>query len=252
MIIYFTGTGNSEHVARTMAEALQDELVDAREYLKEGKNMALASERPWVIVAPTYCWRLPRVLEALLRHSRFAGARHAYFVLTCGSDVGNAGHYLKKLCKSLSWNYMGVFPICMPENYIAMFDVPSEEQSRKLIRIGDKFAKRAVNKIQAGEKFQEIQVPVTGKLCSGPVNPMFYRLAVRDKAFYATDACIGCGKCVRDCVMNNIRLQAGKPQWQGNCTHCMACICGCPSQAIEYGKKSIGKRRYLCQDHTAD
>ena len=29
-----------------------------------------------------------------------------------------------------------------------------------------------------------------------------------------------------------------------NCTHCMACICYCPAEAIEYGKKSLGKPRY--------
>ena len=29
-----------------------------------------------------------------------------------------------------------------------------------------------------------------------------------------------------------------------NCTHCMACICYCPKEAIEYGKKSKGKPRY--------
>ena len=28
------------------------------------------------------------------------------------------------------------------------------------------------------------------------------------------------------------------------CTHCMACICYCPTSAIEYGKKSLGKPRY--------
>nr|WP_264291386.1 MULTISPECIES: hypothetical protein [unclassified Dorea] len=28
------------------------------------------------------------------------------------------------------------------------------------------------------------------------------------------------------------------------CTHCMACICYCPAEAIEYGKKSVGKPRY--------
>ena len=32
--------------------------------------------------------------------------------------------------------------------------------------------------------------------------------------------------------------------WGKNCTHCMACICYCPKEAIEYGKKSKGKPRY--------
>ena len=46
------------------------------------------------------------------------------------------------------------------------------------------------------------------------------------------------------CPLNNIRLENGKPVWGKNCTHCMACICYCPKEAIEYGKKSKGKPRY--------
>ena len=79
---------------------------------------------------------------------------------------------------------------------------------------------------------------------SGPVNPAFYRFFVRADAFRATDACIGCGKCVERCPLNNIRLENGKPVWGKHCTHCMACICYCPKEAIEYGKKSKGKPRY--------
>jgi LysM repeat protein len=40
------------------------------------------------------------------------------------------------------------------------------------------------------------------------------------------------------------KLAEGKPQWGRNCTHCMACICACPSEAIEYKNKSKGKPRY--------
>ena len=39
-------------------------------------------------------------------------------------------------------------------------------------------------------------------------------------------------------------LQNGKPLWGQDCTHCMACICYCPAEAIEYGKMSLGKPRY--------
>ena len=39
-------------------------------------------------------------------------------------------------------------------------------------------------------------------------------------------------------------LQNGKPVWGQDCTHCMACICCCPAEAIEYGKMCLGKPRY--------
>ena len=52
------------------------------------------------------------------------------------------------------------------------------------------------------------------------------------------------GKCVQVCPLNNVQLKNGKPAWGSNCTHCMACICYCPAEAIEYDKKSEEKPRY--------
>ena len=79
---------------------------------------------------------------------------------------------------------------------------------------------------------------------------MFYRFAVNTGPFYTTDACVGCGKCAKLCPLNNITLADGKPQWGKNCTQCMACICKCPTEAIEYGTRSKGKPRYQCPEYT--
>lgn len=79
---------------------------------------------------------------------------------------------------------------------------------------------------------------------SGPVNPAFYAFCVKSTAFVVSDKCIGCGQCAKRCPMNNITIQDGKPIWSNGCTHCMACICYCPAEAIEYGKKSLGQPRY--------
>ena len=67
---------------------------------------------------------------------------------------------------------------------------------------------------------------------------------VKADAFKVDDKCIGCDKCEQICPLNNIWIQNGKPVWGKNCTHCMARICHCPVEAIEYGKKSVGKPRY--------
>ena len=53
MILYYTGTGNSRHLARILAEKLEDELVSAAELIREGRTGDFRSEKPWVFVCPT-------------------------------------------------------------------------------------------------------------------------------------------------------------------------------------------------------
>lgn len=69
---------------------------------------------------------------------------------------------------------------------------------------------------------------------------------------------IGCGSSPRT-VRTSIRfrffrcfeIKEGGPVWGKRCTHCMACICGCPAEAIEYGKRTVGKRRYYNEGYNA-
>ena len=139
---------------------------------------------------------------------------------------------------------MGTAQIIMPENYIAMFNAPQKEQAKSIVEQAEPELQKVLTQLKAGQQFPAPRDNLYDRLMSGPVNPVFYRFFVKADAFRATDACIGCGKCVELCPLNNIRLENGKPVWGKNCTHCMACICYCPKEAIEYGKKSRGKQRY--------
>ena len=76
------------------------------------------------------------------------------------------------------------------------------------------------------------------------LNPIMYSMMISAKGFRVTDQCTGCGQCEQRCPLNNIKIANGKPVWGNQCTHCMACIAGCPHEAIEYGKKAVGKPRY--------
>ncbi len=244
MVIYFTGTGNSRFLARVLASALEDELVSAPELIKQNKTGDFRSEKPWVFVSPTYGWQLPRTFRRFIEESRFEGSAQAYFIMDCGSGTGNAGEGLEELCAAKGFEFRGMAEIKMPENYIAVFSAPDEKTAEKLLHIGEKKALRAAELIRAGELLPPQKSGLLGKFLSGPVNWGFYRFTIGDRKFRATDACISCGQCADNCMVNNIRIENGRPVWQGSCIHCMACICRCPAEAIEYGKHSVGLRRY--------
>ena len=88
-----------------------------------------------VIVTPTYAWRIPRIVEDWLLHTELTGARRAWFVMTCGSEIGNADRYNRRLCQAKGLACMGTAQIVMPENYIAMFNAPQVEEARQIVAL---------------------------------------------------------------------------------------------------------------------
>lgn len=246
MIVYFTGTGNSRYCAEFLADRLGDRCVDAFHYIRDGAAAELVSHKPWIFVSPTYSWQLPRVFAVMIRSGHFAGNRDAYFLMTCGSDVGNPVPKNRALCAEKHLVYRGTLPVAMPENYIAMFNAPQPAEARTIIEAARPTLEKAARIIAARRDFPVLKTGALDAVKSGLVNAAFYRFQVKAKAFTVSDACIACGKCVALCPLGNVRLQGGRPVWSDHCTHCMACICGCPAKAIEYGRISRGKPRYQC------
>lgn len=248
MIFYFSGTGNSQLAAKIIAETTGDEMISINDCLKKGKENTFKSRMPLVFVTPTYAWRMPKVVEEWIRKSEFAGNGKAYFILTCGGSSGNAMAYVKKICKEKKMQFNGIATIPMPENYVAMFQTPDEQECKNIVEAAKPAIGKIAVQIQKVEKLQDPIVSLRDKMLSGPINGVYYPLLVHDRGFTASSACISCGKCARRCPLNNIIMVNGKPRWKGNCTHCMACIAGCPAEAIEYKKSAKGRHRHYIME----
>ena len=244
MILCFSGTGNSRYIAKQIADALQDKVVDLNLKIKAGDCSQMQTGHNIIVVTPTYAWRIPRIVSEWLSKTELLSAKRIWFVMDCGGEIGNAAKYNRRLAAQKRLCYMGTVQIVMPENYIAMFGAPKAEEARKIVRSAEPAIVDAIACIKKKQHFPAPRNNLYDRLMSGPVNPIFYKFFVKAAAFQSGDTCIGCGQCVKNCLMNNITIKDGKPVWGNQCTHCMACICYCPTEAIEYGKKSIGKPRY--------
>jgi len=248
MILYFSATGNSAYVANRIAQHIGDEAVDLLKRLQEHDHTPMTSDRPWVIVAPTYAWQLPHIVRDWFLLTPLKGSREIYFLLTCGDSIAGAGRHAKALCEKKDMRYMGCAEIVMPENYIALFNAPDTQEAIRLVTAAQPAIDRAAALIAAGAPLSEPSPKLTDGISSGIVNRLFYRFILSPKKFFVTDKCVGCGRCVQVCPMKNIMLVKQKPMWNKKCTHCMACICTCPTAAIEYGKGTAKKVRYTCPD----
>lgn len=248
MIFYFSGTGNSRLTAKQLAGMTEDELVSINQHLKAGKKQIFHSNKPLVFVVPTYAWRIPRVVDQWIRENRFEGSKNVYFVLTCGGGVGGASAYAQKLCADTGLHFQGLAQLLMPENYMALYATPDVAESRVIVEKAMPHIEEFADLINKGKQFPEIAPSLRERLQSGPVNSAFYRFVVHDKGFRVSDACISCGKCAKRCPLNNIGIAGGKPVWHGTCTHCMACIGGCPVRAIEYKNSKDRNQYYIRED----
>ena len=244
MVLYYSGTGNSKFIAKCIASALETDCLNLNERIKAEDTSSVQTEENVILVTPTYAWRIPHIVSGWLGKVELVGAKRIWFVMDCGSEIGNAAKYNRQLAAQKQLQYMGTAQIIMPENYIAMFNAPRKEQARSIVERAEPALQKVLTQLKAGQEFPPPRENLYDRFMSGPVNPVFYRFFVKAEAFRATDACIGCGRCVELCSLDNIRLENGKPVWGKNCTHCMACICYCPKEVIEYGKKSRGKPRY--------
>ena len=248
MVLYFSGTGNSRYVAKQIAEKSNEKIISIGDRIRNKDNKRIDTDGRLIFVVPTYAWRIPIIVKEWIQNTKFSGENKAWFVMTCGSETGNAAKCNKDLCTEKGFTYMGTASVAMPENYIAMFKVPEEDEIRTIMTEAKPVIETIIKNIEADKSFPETRHNLIDSFLSRTVNPVFYRLFVKSDPFYATEQCCSCGKCVTLCPLNNIRLADGKPKWGRECTHCMACISCCPEAAIEYGRKSIGQNRYFFKE----
>ena len=78
MILYFSGTGNSAYTAQKIAENIQDDTLDLFQKIRDSDHTQICSDKPWVIVSPTYAWRIPRILQDWLTKTKLTGNKDIY------------------------------------------------------------------------------------------------------------------------------------------------------------------------------
>lgn len=131
MILYFTGTGNSQYIAKRMKEKTSDDMICINDRIKRKDTDSIA---------------------------------------VSGDSIGKADRHNQELCVKKNWTYMGTAQIVMPENYIAMFPVPDEKEAGKIIEAAEPAIEQAISCIQMTKKFLDRKGHFWDGLLSGLVN----------------------------------------------------------------------------------
>ena len=236
MIFYFSGCGNSKHVADTISASLNDKLVFIPEAARKNLyDYDLGEGESLGFVFPVYAWAPPKlVLDFLQELQLNTKPEYLYFACTCGDECGHTEKIFRKAVEAKGWKLSACFSMKMPETYIGMpgFKLDSEEKAKQKIAEADATLKRNLPRLINKEQFSEMVLGSAAWLKSYVINGSFNKFATNDKKYLSTDKCISCGKCVSVCPLQNITLEDGRPKWH------------CPVNAIQYGKATVGKGQY--------
>jgi len=241
IIYYYTGTGNSLWAARKLAEELKDARICS---MRRASPENEASDAVG-LVFPVHIWGLPRRVIDFV--ARLPAGKAYYFALAVNAgQVAGTLKQLARLMKARGLTLSAGLDIVMPSNYIPWGGAaPEAEQQRRFAAAAEKIRDIAPN-IDRGEAGSVEKGPLWQNLL---LSGLCYRLAYpkvpkMDKNFWTDDKCNGCAICTAVCPSGNILVHGRKPEWQGNCEQCLACIQWCPTEAIQYGKKTPGYARY--------
>ncbi|MBD3190632.1 MAG: ferredoxin [Candidatus Heimdallarchaeota archaeon] len=246
-IYYFSGTGNSLHVAQELKRRVPNtNLVPIISALK--KDQIVTEAEIVGMVFPIHAHTFPLVVKEFLQKVDFQFSSYIFALSTrlCAEKVFSD---MNKILKRKGRTLDASFAVETPINYIPLFSVPTQEEVKKL----ELELQKRLDEIQPIITNKQTRYEKTGLLVALLAHTIFRvntflfqktRYFGLEKAFYADDKCIGCGTCQEICLSNKINLVDKKPIWNDDidCTFCFACISYCPVQAIQAKRKRTTKK----------
>ncbi|WP_321437568.1 EFR1 family ferrodoxin [uncultured Bacteroides sp.] len=256
MIFYFSGTGNSEWIARQVAAYQNEKLISIADEMIDLNNTfqyTLGESEMIGFVFPVYSWAPPAIVKEFIKKICFTNynSHYCFFICSCGDEAGLTLKIMHEVIRMKEWEWKAAFSVIMPNNYVSLpgFDTDPKELEKKKLddSVGD--VQRINGLLESRtEYYFDCKKGSFAFLKSRIINPLFNKYQVTSKPFYATDDCISCGLCEKHCPMHNVKVDE-KPVWGDNCTSCLACYHICPRHAIHYGKATLKKHQYFHPEH---
>jgi ferredoxin len=242
-IFYYTGTGNSLWIARTLAKMLGDvELVSISDWMKEKRPVL---SKIVGVIFPVHMWGVPPPVIRFIPELKALAPQYLFALAVDAGQVANTLVQLKGLCKKQGLTLASGFEIKMPTNYIPWGGPENPEKQQEKFDL----AIKKISGIITVVRNKESRPVEKGDLWQRALFTVFYKMSyphlpTMDKSFRVDEKCNHCGICARVCPAENIVMLEGKPTWQHHCEQCLACIQWCPQEAIQYGKKTPAYKRY--------
>ncbi|MFX0082738.1 MAG: EFR1 family ferrodoxin [Candidatus Hodarchaeota archaeon] len=243
---YFSGTGNSLHMAKKLKEMLREcELIPIASLINQDSIITTSEKVGFVF--PVYSWALPKIVYDFIEKIDLSNTKYIFAVATMG---GFSRQYvaplINELLKPKSKELDVAYNLRIFSNNIwgskRINPLPSKQK-------GENRIKKALLKL---EKIAEIirnnQKDTARKGSFYPMKGSYFsfmkEVNTMDEKYYSDENCNGCGICQKICPVDNIKIINEKPEWQHKCQMCTGCLHYCPQKAIQWGEYTLGRDRY--------
>jgi ferredoxin len=243
VIYYFSGTGNSLKIAWSLTNALGDaDVINIAKAVREPAVAPLADRVG--IVYPVYMWGMPLIVNRFI--DKLKTDKYIFAIANCGGMAAGALVHTKRRIESNGMKLSSGFVLKMPGNFTPMYGAQSTASQQKLFDKTEARIRGIANIIKTGEERDiERGTFLTNWVFSGIVyNLCSPKIPEQDKSYWVNDKCTSCALCEKVCPVDNINLANGRPLWNHHCELCMACLQWCPTEAIQYGRKTANRTRY--------
>ena len=269
-IYYFSGTGNSLHVARELQKRIPEStLIPMVSLLNE--DIIETKGETIGFVFPVYLSSTPAPVRRFLKKIDLKPTQYIFSVTTNCGYPGKVYIYLEKLMKRKGKNIDSYFALKMmgnsPKGVMPSFMIAQDWASRITKEAISALDYEVQNKLDTIHKVIISKGKNIGKDNPNPPN-LFMKYINRllqlpvewaseythpKINFYADSTCTGCKICEKVCLSKKVKMKNGKPLWQKdiNCYYCYACFNFCPEQSILVKNYTHKDGRYYHPDVTA-
>jgi ferredoxin len=230
-IYYFTGTGNSLRAAQVVAKALGNtEIISMR---CNPADVPATDSDVIGFVFPIYHWTLTEAVYEFISALQINPNAYIFAISTLCRINGLAFEVLNELLKQKNASLQYAKRIFSVANLCIVY--PPFPSERRMIPSMERNLKKASFEIQTRKTNSYSKAGLLTRLIYPHIMPKYLKcLPELDRGFSISESCISCGICSRICPRNNISLVDDKPTFLHRCSCCMACVCYCPTKAIQY------------------
>jgi ferredoxin len=259
-ILYFSGTGNTDFVARYLARKIRGPGLEVALWSVEREGPERLPEFDVLAVGfPVYEVDSPRFLREYLGRLALGDGRGAYAFCTKGAVAGNALRRNLRRLVARGYVPLGGASVGMPGSDGLCFAGKGSWMARAAVskdydhlpsadRLADRM-RAEVAGMEAGTPVgayrRALPVSATGLLFDWLWSATYAVFAGYLKSrFWADVSCTSCGLCERLCPVGAVQMIDGRPMFGADCVLCMRCIHACPAEAIQLGRSTVGRFRW--------